>query len=130
MTTEKAQCDCLAILGQTKDAIEALGQTMEAKGVGEAMAALRGHQAIKVALLTEPKRRFELTLEIGADTMEELQMLLDHFERLIAKGNIANISGGYGSGGSYRIEERPLQTHEQWQKDLDEHIAKRKSTPK
>lgn len=73
---------------------------------------------------TEPKRRFELKLEIGADSMGELKMLLDHFERLIDKGNVANTSGGYGCGGRFMIEERPGQTHEQWEKDLNEHLAK------
>lgn len=72
--------------------------------------------------LVAPKRRFELTIEIGADTLDDVFMLMDHFQRLMSKGSLTCCSGGASSGGSYQLDERPEQTHDKWQVELEAYL--------
>jgi hypothetical protein len=81
-----------------------------------------------------PKRRYEITVRVGADDWDSAMMLLRDFcEHIPEHGEKCSlVSGGPTAGGSVMIEHRPEVTHdryfaqvEEWKKKGDKQLAQR-----
>src|SRR5581483_7940282 len=71
-----------------------------------------------------PKRRYELTLTLGADDLKEIDHGLNEIARQIIYEHSRNsTSGGCGVGWHFEIVEHPEMTHEHYVTALHEYLA-------
>lgn len=76
-----------------------------------------------------PKRAYTLTLEIGADTREELIAALRHIEFTTARGSNSCTSGGVGWGGWWDIAIQEEMTSERYHAECLAWLATLRSKP-
>lgn len=76
-----------------------------------------------------PKRRFEVVIHVTADDMATLASGVAEYAQRIADGYVAQpqLFGGASSGGSLIFTERPEQTHEKWEAELESWLAAREA---
>jgi hypothetical protein len=78
-----------------------------------------------------PKRRYHMTLELGADDMEELIRAIDDFSLQLSlyrkelAEDYVSVSGGPHSGYSVRIDFDSEMTHERYHEAIRQWIAER-----
>lgn len=76
--------------------------------------------------LTPPKRRFEITMTVGGDTMKDAVRLIESFADGIMAGSTNQVSGGYSSGGHFKLTENPDMTHEKYAAALHDYLESAK----
>lgn len=71
---------------------------------------------------TAPRRRVTCTLELQADSMEDLIAALEDIARRIGMDDLARsgFSAGYNSAYNYRMDEDENITHDSWRAALEE----------
>lgn len=72
-----------------------------------------------------PKRALRLTLEIGADTREDMASALRHMAHRIEREQLGGHGtwGGYSDGGNWELLTDPTMTHERFFEELTEYLA-------
>ncbi len=79
---------------------------------------------VAVVDLDPPRRAYSVQIEIGADDwpalVRELARLADHIE---AHGpDCKQVSGGYDTGSTVRVEHRPEMTHDKYVEELNTYL--------
>ena len=81
----------------------------------------------------KPHRRYQLTLDIGADTYDELLRAIhtfaDHMDMNYPALDYSTngASGGVSTGYSYDVKVDNDMTHERWYEELQAYLAARKA---
>lgn len=79
-----------------------------------------------------PSRRFELMIRISGDewidVIRDLEELALHIEQ--HGPECSSVSGGYSSGHTVTVVERPEQTREKYHAELDAYLARRRHAPR
>ncbi len=73
-----------------------------------------------------PRRRFELTLKIGADDETSLNQLFRVFAEQIVRGYIASNAGGGPCEGTFEVVVNSDQTPEKWKEEMEAWLAENK----
>lgn len=73
-----------------------------------------------------PRRAYHLTIDVGADTFNDLIDLLHHIEYTLHAGSTNVTSGGYASGGMWTLTHDPEMTHDRYAAACAEWLAARK----
>lgn len=75
--------------------------------------------------MEKPRRRFVATLEVGADTIEDLAMVFRNLAYDACRGQMptTSVSGGYGAGYIWTMTENPEQTHDLYFEQNDAYLA-------
>lgn len=75
------------------------------------------------------RRAFVLTLELQADTRNDLIGELRHLEFMIASEQLAHgVSGGYSTGSVYDLNVDESITHDLYMEQLNEYLGAKKDT--
>lgn len=80
--------------------------------------------------IVRPKRCYTLTIEIGADTWQDVvHDLLDLARHIPDHGPAcSSVMGGPSGGHIVTVEHRPEQTHERYIEQLNAYLEQRKAT--
>ncbi len=75
-----------------------------------------------------PRRAYVFTVEIGADTRDDLCAALRQLEFEIAADMLTHgVSGGYSSGYTYNLDVDETITHDRYMDDLHRYLDKTKA---
>ncbi len=72
--------------------------------------------------MERPRRRFQVTIDLGTDDEKELAWALRQITEDIIDGRRSSVSGGPSSGWSYTVTETPDMTHDRYIKELNAYI--------
>ena len=72
--------------------------------------------------MERPQRRFQVTIELGADDDKELATALRQVCEDIIGGQRGSVSGGPSSGWVYKVIERTDMTHDRYIEELNRYI--------
>lgn len=72
---------------------------------------------------SEPKRKHQLTLTIGADSLEDLQSAMRQLADELREPGTKSVGGGYRWGHILEHKVDPSQTAEKFREQLDAYIA-------
>lgn len=79
--------------------------------------------------MSSPRRAFVFTLELQADTRDDLISSLRHIEFMIAADKLTTgVSGGYNSGYTYKLDVDETITHDDYVAALNSYLAAKKVT--
>ena len=70
----------------------------------------------------KPKRRFDITIKIGGDTISDAVCVLDDFIRKIESGGKGCAHGGPSGGGYFDVIEDATMTHDRYISELKSHL--------
>lgn len=73
-----------------------------------------------------PRRAYHLTIDVSADTFNDLIDLLRHIEFTLHTGSTDVTSGGYTSGGMWQLAHDPTMTHDRYAAECTAWLAARK----
>lgn len=79
-------------------------------------------------MTNKPKRTFELTLTIGADTLDDLRSNLRSILIDLDREDVtdySSVSGGYQSNHILKIEHSPTVTHDSYFEALEKHLKEK-----
>lgn len=70
-----------------------------------------------------PRRRYQLELNVGADSKEDLIGFLRSFQTELYMDRISTgVTGGYSSGGHYKLSIDERITHDSWAEDNERYV--------
>lgn len=75
------------------------------------------------ASVPPPKRRYEMVLKLGSDTIEGLESALTEIQDRVRDGSTNVVSGGCSEGWNFVITETPEMTHELYVTQLKDYLA-------
>jgi hypothetical protein len=77
---------------------------------------------------TQPHRACRFTLDIEADTRDDMVTALENIARQLDRGELTKgVSGGYSSGYIYEYTESENPTHAEYVAALNAHLGKRQA---
>lgn len=71
---------------------------------------------------SEPKRKHQLTLTIGADTLEDLQNAMRQLADELHEPGTRSVGDGYTWGHSLEHKVDPVQTHEKFVEQMEGYL--------
>lgn len=76
-----------------------------------------------------PKRAYQFTIEVGADTPKDMALALRQIAEDIADNiNCGTVSGGVSSGWSITPDHAPGKTHDDWEAELKAYLDAKEGT--